>query len=59
MRERERESLIIVTTLQLLKVTYGQESPGWISLFKLVTYFFFLYTETSIFFGKIYWPINS
>ena len=32
--------------------SYGQETPGWISLSKLVTYFFFFfffkYTETSI-----------
>ena len=30
--------------------TYGQESPGWISLFKIVT---FLYTETSMFLVKL------
>ena len=40
--------------------TYGKESLGWISLFKLVTLNFFgKYLETSIFFGKIDPSMNS
>ena len=34
----------------LLKFTYGQESPGWISLFIIVTFF--------LFFLKISWNLN-
>ena len=32
---------------------YGQESPGWISLYKLVTFFFWKYSETSIILEKM------
>ena len=32
---------------------YGQESPGWISLYKLITFFFWKFTETLIFLEKI------
>ena len=40
---------------------YGQESPGWISLFKLVTFFLLLLkiSRKPNFFGKIYWSMNS
>ena len=33
--------------------TYGQESPGWISLYKLFLIFFWKYTETAIFLEKL------
>ena len=38
------------------KNAYGQESPRWISLFKLA---FFLNTQKHNFFGKIGWSMNS
>ena len=62
-KERERERERDYWMLQhyncqkwhtaLLKVTYGHESPGWISLFKPATYFFFKYPETSFFLVKL------
>ena len=40
-------------------IVYGQESPGWISLFKLVTCFlFFENIQKSNFLGKIDWSMN-
>ena len=39
--------------------TYGQESPGWISLFKLVTFLLLKISRHLNFFGKIGWSMNS
>ena len=48
------KSLIPLNPTQWCHCLYGQESPGWISLYKLVTFFFFWkYTETSIFLEKL------
>ena len=45
---------------QVISLIYGQESPGWISLCKLVTFFLFLKINKNInLFGKIDWPMNS
>ena len=44
--------------LLLLNYPYGQESPGWISLFKFVT-FFVENIQKPFFFGKIDWSMNS
>ena len=41
-----------VKTVTYIMTIYGQESPGWISLFKLVTFFCWKYTETSFFLVK-------
>ena len=40
--------ICIYTFVYEYKYTYGQESPGWISLFKLVTFLCWKYTETLI-----------
>ena len=40
------------------KCTYGPESPGWISLFKLVTFLLLKIYRKIIFFGKIDWSMN-
>ena len=40
-------------------IWYGQESPGWISLFKLVTFFVVENIQKRNFFGKINWSMNS
>ena len=44
-----------------VKQTYSQESPGWIFLFKLVTFSssFFENIQKSQCFGKIDWSMNS
>ena len=44
--------------IQVVYQTHGQESPGWISLYKHVTIFFFLNMKERQFFGK-YWLVNE
>ena len=42
------------------EVIYGQESPGWISVYKLGTFFFFLKKSRDLnLFGKNDWSMNS
>ena len=43
---RGKGSFIIDINMQIYDYIYGQESPGWISLFKLVT-FFLLYIKVT------------
>ena len=45
---------------EALMILYGQESPGWISLFKFVIIFFFLkIARNPNYFGKFDWSLNS
>ena len=48
----------VLTNISSL-VIHGQESPRWISLFKLVTFQFFENILKPHFFGKIDWSMNS
>ena len=40
---------------------YGQESPGWKSLYRFVTntMFFLIISRHLNLFGKLYWSVNS
>ena len=48
----------LVTSLPTHFIPYGQESPGWISQIKLVT-FIFENIQKHQFLGKIDWSMNS
>ena len=49
----------LVSTAILGQNTYGRESPGWISLFKIFTSFLLKFFRNRNIFGNIDWSIHS
>ena len=54
-----QQLLALTRSARTLGCAYGQESPGWISLFEVVTFFLLKIYRNVICFGKIDWSMNS
>ena len=54
-----QQLLALPRSAKTLGCAYGQESPGWISLFELVTFFLLKIYRNINFFDKIDWSMNS